>query len=60
MKQKILCWLFSKVYKKWLYVPHNSTYDKVIEVSGWRSALVGTYNRKRINPCFKILGINFN
>ncbi len=61
MKQKILCWLFSKIYKKWLFEPHNNSYNKVIEVSGWRSALVdGSGGRKRIWPCFKILGVKFN
>mgnify|MGYP006863440851 CR=1 FL=1 len=67
MKQKVLCWLFSKVYKKWLWNPHSETYDRVIEVSNWRGALVehvgkngDGYNRRRMWPCFKILGVDFD
>ena len=67
MIQKILCWLYSIIYKKWLYNPHSDTYDRVLEVTSWRGARVecvgkngGGYNRRHIWPCFKIFGIKFD
>lgn len=62
MKQSPLDFLFSKLYKKWLWNSHSKDYDKVIEVSNWRCALIESTsgNRKRICPCFKLFGIKFN
>ena len=55
-------WLWSKVYKRWLWNIRTQEYDKVIHVHGWRSARVktkwgGVYT---ITPCFKILWITFD
>jgi len=57
--QKILCWVFSKVYDKWLW---NDWYEKkctVEHVYGWRSARVCMINNqgkramvRHIMPCF--------
>ena len=48
------CWLFSKVYARWLWEENV----KVLKVYGWRTALIGYgYKggmRKCITPCFWI------
>jgi len=55
-------WLFSITWKRWLWNEHNQQYDKVIEVKGWRTALVDRRGGGRItmSPCFKILGFRFD
>jgi len=55
-------WLYSQVWKHWLWNEFYQTYDKVIKVYGWRTALVEAKSgaRKVTSPCFKILGIDFD
>lgn len=52
--QRVLCWLFSKVYARWLW-DENAT---VLKVYGWRTALIGygyrLGKRKCVTPCFWI------
>lgn len=56
--QKILCWIFSKVYRQWLYNDWYEKYNTVEHVSGWRSARVCMMHDgkramvRRISPCF--------
>ena len=57
--QRLLCWLFAKIYKKWLYDDFYGTYNKVLKVHGWRLASVAVIDkngnwvdRKTIETCF--------
>lgn len=56
MIQKLLCWLFSIVYKKWLWNERDGEYDEVKHVHSWRSARVKTTTKsvRWIQPCFWI------
>jgi hypothetical protein len=56
-KNKLLVWLFSKVYSKWLWYQKWEGYPKekrkVIAVKGWRTLLVEDWHgRQTITPCF--------
>lgn len=46
-------WLFSKVWRKWLF-DYRGRSKKVVKVCSWRSALVDDYSggRQRITVCF--------
>jgi hypothetical protein len=35
--QQLLCWIFSKVYRKWLMNDFTKEHDKVMRVIGWRT-----------------------
>ena len=58
--QHVLCFCFAVVYRRWLYNDFYGTYDRVLKVTGWRSARVATYgkrskgeiNRRHMSPCF--------
>lgn len=54
MLQRVLCWLFSRVYKRWLWSEYFEEYDKVDHVFGWRSARVSDRigGRSHMSPCF--------
>lgn len=47
-------WLFSIIYKRWLWSSYSKTYSEVIKVKGWRTALIerGGYERLTITPIF--------
>jgi hypothetical protein len=47
-------WLFSIIYRKWLWSSYSKTYSKVIRVKGWRTALIERdgYERSTITPIF--------
>ena len=56
--QKVLCFFWCKVYRRWLWNDFHQEYDKVIFVKGWRTALVETKcdQRRTMTPifwCFK-------
>jgi len=59
---KIIKTIYSFVYRKWLWNEHSRSYDKVLEVKGWRTARIETKSGQRYvtSPCFKILGIRFD
>lgn len=42
MFQKILCQVFSVVYRKWLWNDFYGTRDVVLKVIDWRTALVAS------------------
>lgn len=48
-----LCWLWGRIYRRWLWDDFYKIHWKPIQVCGWRSALcaLGGY-RRRITPCF--------
>ena len=50
-KNRFLCWLWTKVYGRWLNAENE---DRVVMVLGWRHAMVDDKwgNRKGIEPCF--------
>lgn len=55
MINKFLCFLFSKIYKKWLFDSFSGKYWKPIKVKGWRTALVDLNGRRQTTtPCFWI------
>jgi len=39
-KNKTIIWLFSLVWRKRLYCTFEEDYARVIQVTGWRSALI--------------------
>lgn len=51
MKNRIFCWIWSLVWKK--YIDNGW---RVIKVKGWRTALIDDSHgqRKTITPCFWI------
>jgi len=58
---RLLCWLWSRIYRRWLWNDYYGTYDKVLKVMGWRTALVTNVtkagreaNRRCMSPCFWI------
>ena len=56
--QRVLCWLFARIYKRWLWNDWYKEYETPIKVTGWRSALVGYGKnlgmRRGVTPCFWI------
>lgn len=59
--QKVLCLVFARVYRRWLWNDFFSTYDRVLEVYGWRTARVVSigFSGKQVStrwmqPCFWI------
>ena len=38
--QRVLCWLFSKVYRRWLWNEFYRNHDLPLRVTSWRSALI--------------------
>lgn len=49
-----LCWLWSRVYRRWLWNDFHKDYDRVTAVKGWRSARILTTSGRvaGITPCF--------
>ena len=61
MTQKILCFLYSKIYRRWLWNDFHERYDKVLKVKNWRTARINTNGGvSTISPCFKILWFKFD
>ena len=59
VSQRILCWAFSKIYRKWLWTFGYEVGEaplRPIRVKGWRTALCeyGGVKRVTITPCFWI------
>jgi hypothetical protein len=54
--QRMLCWLFSMVYRRWLWNDWHQNYDTVTHVLGWRTARVVTKSGsvRCMTPCFWI------
>lgn len=56
ISQRVLCWLFSIIYRRWLWEDWYKEYATPLKVKGWRTALVGYGRdlgmRKTITPCF--------
>lgn len=54
MKNRFICWLWSKVYHKWLYDDYYQRYATVLKVLGWRTAQIKTHGGsiRWIQPCF--------
>ena len=54
--QRMLCWLFAKVYRRWLWNDWHQNYDTVTHVLGWRTARVVTKSGsvRCMTPCFWI------
>lgn len=57
----VLCFLFSVVYRRWLWNDWTGTYDKVLRVKGWRTAVITAVTksgiqlqRRTMTPCFWI------
>ncbi len=61
MTQKILIFLWSIVWREWLFDWKKQPL-KVIKVKGWRTALVETKagHRETITPCFYLFGKLFD
>ena len=53
-KQMLLRPLFAFVYRRWLWNDWHLTRDRVLRVTGWRSALVKTRDgqRRHMTACF--------
>lgn len=54
---KFLCWLWGRVYRKWLWNEYSKDYDIVTKVIGWRTARIKTRKGgtvKLMQPCFWI------
>jgi hypothetical protein len=57
MMQRVLCWLFARIYRKWLWDEYYRQYKTVDKVLGWRTARVYVRDHHRIEcvtPCFWI------
>ncbi len=53
IKNRFICWLWGRVYRKFTWSDHSKKYGKVIMVKGWRSATVDwRYKRMSMTPCF--------
>jgi hypothetical protein len=54
--QHVLCFVFSLIYKRWLYDDYSKSFDTVVKVKGWRTALVDSKggSRRSMSPCFWI------
>ena len=57
--QHVLCLLFSIIYRKWLYNDFYKRPNRVLKVTGWRSARVASVgkdgreiSRWHMSPCF--------
>jgi len=52
--QPLLCWIFSGIYRRWLWDELYQEYDKVEKVLGWRTARVTTKggSKRCMTPCF--------
>ena len=58
-RHPLLCWLWARVYRRWLWNDFYGTHDKVLRVIGWRTALVSSVtktgretSRRCMMPCF--------
>lgn len=58
-RHPLLCWLWARVYRRWLWNEWYGNHDKVLRVIGWRTALVASGRapeyrgqRRYITPCF--------
>lgn len=58
---KTVKWLYSKVWKRWLWNDFYQCYDTVLEVKGWRTARIESKGgaRQISSPCFKLFWIEF-
>jgi hypothetical protein len=62
-----MSWLFSRFWKNrllndfWSELYKKPIYDKVVHVTGWRSAYIDTYGgaRKHVKFCLKFFGYYF-
>jgi hypothetical protein len=54
---KFVRWLWGRIYKKWLYVSFYKDYSDVVQVKGWRTALVEDKGKHRstMTPIFWFL-----
>ena len=54
LKRRWICWVWAKVYRRWLWNDFYKEYDEVVQVRGWRTALIDTKGgaRQTISPCF--------
>jgi hypothetical protein len=57
--QHVLCFLFARIYRRWLWNAWYGNYDKVLIVRGWRTALTASgkapeyrAQRQTVTPCF--------
>ena len=52
--QRIAIFLWSRIYKKWLWDDFFNDYERVLKVRGWRTALVvrKSGSRHTMTPCF--------
>ncbi len=60
-RHPLLCRLWARVYRRWLWNDFYGTHDKVLRVIGWRTALVVNVSksgrevgRHCVTPCFWI------
>ena len=60
-RHPLLCRLWSRVYRRWLWNEFYGTHDRVLRVIGWRTALVCSVtksgreaSRRGMTPCFWI------
>lgn len=55
-KAPLIKFIYGLIWKNWLFG------DKVLEVKGWRTALLETRFGARLvsSPCFKLFGVEFN
>ena len=56
-------WLYSKIWKRWLWNKHSQKYDTVLKVYGWRTARIESSSsgaRYVSSPCFELFGIDFD
>jgi hypothetical protein len=50
----LLNFIFSIVYRRWLWCEFTQRHDRVIRVKGWRTAIVESAGKRRhtMSPCF--------
>lgn len=58
-ENKFVCWLWSKIYFKWVSYYHREQHYRVIAVTGWRTMILQqqfkdgkTGLKESITPCF--------
>ena len=53
MTQRMLCWIFAVVYRRWLWDDWAGKPATVVKVKGWRTALIdSSRGRSTMTPLF--------
>jgi hypothetical protein len=51
--QPVLCWIFARVWRKWIFPDWVGRPSRVVRVIGWKSALIDSHSgcRHRMTVC---------